>query len=85
MPFINPGHAWLVLLLLLGVLIVKGPGKLPEMGAGLGRAIREFNRSRSDVQQSLLTSLTPATEPVPVAETAVPATAEASDSLRTPA
>ena len=35
MPFISPGHIWLVLLLLVGVLTVRGPGKLPEVGAGL--------------------------------------------------
>jgi TatA/E family protein of Tat protein translocase len=53
MPFINPGHMWLVLLLLVGVLIVRGPGRLPEVGAGLGRAIREFQRTRTEVHDSL--------------------------------
>lgn len=55
MPFINPGHMWLILLLLVGVLIVRGPGKLPEVGAGLGRAIREFQRTRIGVGESLAT------------------------------
>jgi TatA/E family protein of Tat protein translocase len=53
MPFINPCHMWLVLLLLVGVLIVRGPGRLPEVGAGLGRAIREFQRTRTEVEQTL--------------------------------
>ena len=42
MPFVGTGHIWLLLIVLALVLIVKGPGKLPEMGAGMGRALREF-------------------------------------------
>jgi sec-independent protein translocase protein TatA len=49
MPFIGGGHMWLVLVLLVVVLIVWGPGKLPDVGSGLGRAIREFRRTSSDV------------------------------------
>ena len=56
MPFVSPGHIWLVLLLLVGVLIVRGPGKLPEVGAGLGRAMREFSRARGDVVDSVVRS-----------------------------
>jgi sec-independent protein translocase protein TatA len=65
MPFVSPGHIWLVLLLLVGVLIVRGPGKLPEVGAGLGRAMREFARARSEVVDSVVRSPSDATtEPV---------------------
>ena len=65
MPFTSPGHIWLVMLLLLGVLIVRGPGKLPEVGAGLGRAMREFSRARSDVVDSVVRSSSePTGEPV---------------------
>jgi TatA/E family protein of Tat protein translocase len=63
MPFIPAGHIWLVLLLLVGVLIVRGPGKLPEVGAGLGRAMREFHRARSDVVDSVVRSSSEPTEP----------------------
>ena len=48
MPFIGGGHMWLVLILLVVVLIVWGPGKLPDVGAGMGRAIREFRRASTD-------------------------------------
>lgn len=65
MPLTSPGHIWLVLLLLVGVLIVRGPGKLPEVGAGLGRAMREFSRARSDVVDSVV----PTGEPVHHAST----------------
>ena len=33
---------WQILIILLLVLILFGVGKLPEVGRGLGRAIREF-------------------------------------------
>jgi sec-independent protein translocase protein TatA len=48
MPFINGGHIWLVLILV-GVLVIFGPGKLPELGSAVGRTIREFKRSTSDL------------------------------------
>jgi sec-independent protein translocase protein TatA len=48
MPFIGGGHMWLVLVLLVVVLIVWGPGKLPDVGSGLGRAIREFRRTSTE-------------------------------------
>jgi TatA/E family protein of Tat protein translocase len=64
MPFINPGHMWLILLLV-GVLIVRGPGKLPEVGAGLGRAIREFHRTRIDLHERLADAPVATTGPAP--------------------
>jgi len=64
MPFISPGHIWLVLLLLVGVLIVRGPGRLPEIGSGLGRAMREFHKARSDVVDSVVRSSSEPDEPV---------------------
>ncbi len=36
-----------IILILLIVLIVFGAGKLPEVGAGLGKAIRNFKRASS--------------------------------------
>jgi sec-independent protein translocase protein TatA len=38
----QPAH---LLVLLIIVLIVFGPGKLPELGSSLGRGIREFKRA----------------------------------------
>jgi sec-independent protein translocase protein TatA len=37
----QPSHLLLILVL---VLIVVGPGKLPEVGASLGRSLREIKR-----------------------------------------
>jgi len=63
MPFnIGPGELIIVLII---ALIVVGPGKLPDVGASLGKSIREFRKAASDVTDS--TKL----------ETAAPATANA--------
>ncbi|HLK11116.1 MAG TPA: twin-arginine translocase TatA/TatE family subunit [Candidatus Binatia bacterium] len=42
---IQPMHLLLVLAV---VLIVFGPGQLPELGKGLGTAIRDFRRALHD-------------------------------------
>ena len=49
MPFLNPGHMWMLILLFIVVLIIFGPGKLPDVGAGMGRAIREFRSASHEV------------------------------------
>ena len=36
------GHFWEIAILLVVVLLVFGPGKLPEIGGAVGRGIREF-------------------------------------------
>ncbi len=46
------------LLLILGILLlVVGPGKLPEVGSAMGKTIREFRKASSDLQDAA--SLTP--------------------------
>ena len=39
---LQPGHLLVILVL---VLIVLGPGKLPEVGSALGKGLREFKRT----------------------------------------
>jgi len=39
---------WLVLILVL-VLIIFGPGRLPELGGAIGRAMREFRKATTDL------------------------------------
>ena len=53
MPFLNPGHMWLIILLLVVVLIIWGPGKLPDVGAGMGRAIREFRNASHELTSAV--------------------------------
>jgi sec-independent protein translocase protein TatA len=51
MPFVGTGHIWLLGILLVIVLIIWGPGKLPDVGSGMGRAIREFRKASSDTRE----------------------------------
>ena len=50
----NLGPAEMILILALA-LIVFGPKKLPEIGKGLGNAMREFNKARNDFMETLHT------------------------------
>lgn len=48
----NLGPAELILILAIA-LIVFGPKKLPEIGKGIGKAMREFNKARNDFMDTL--------------------------------
>jgi sec-independent protein translocase protein TatA len=78
MPFIGTGHVWILAILLVVVLIVWGPGKLPDVGSGMGRAIREFRKASSDTKDEFARATrvdTPAAAPVASAVSApAPAT-----------
>jgi sec-independent protein translocase protein TatA len=42
------GHSWiLIIIVLVIVLIVFGPGKLGQVGGALGKSLREFRKSSS--------------------------------------
>ena len=47
-----PGPMELILLLVI-VLIIFGPGKLPDIGNAVGKGIREFRRASSDLEDSV--------------------------------
>ena len=53
---------WLVLILVL-VLIIFGPGRLPELGGAVGKAMKEFRKATND----LTTEVTNAAKPEPPA------------------
>ena len=42
-----------ILLILIVALLVFGPGKLPEIGRGIGRSVREFRKAVRDLAQNL--------------------------------
>lgn len=44
---------WEIMLILLVVLLLFGAKRLPEMGQSLGKGIREFKRSLTDVEKSI--------------------------------
>lgn len=45
---LQPTHLFFILLI---VLIIFGPGKLPELGRSLGKGIREFKGAINDVKE----------------------------------
>ena len=55
------GHAPEIIILLIIVLLVFGPGKLPEIGSAVGRGIREFRDATTGVgsPQPMITPAAP--------------------------
>jgi len=47
----TPGPLELVIILVIA-LVILGPGKLPDVGASLGKSIREFRKASSDLQDA---------------------------------
>ncbi|SRR5258708_21433329 len=47
------GHWWILLILAAIALIIFGPSRLPELGSGLGKAIKEFRKATSDMGEAL--------------------------------
>jgi len=54
MPGFNLGPAELIIILAIA-LVVFGPKKLPEIGRGIGSAMREFTKARNDFMETLNT------------------------------
>ncbi len=50
MPNIGPGELILILVI---VLVIFGPGKLPDIGNAIGRGIREFRKASGDLEDSI--------------------------------
>jgi TatA/E family protein of Tat protein translocase len=71
MPFLNSfGPAELIIILVIALLVI-GPGKLPEVGAALGKSIREFRKAATDVKEA--TSIEPANAEEPAKANPAPA------------
>jgi TatA/E family protein of Tat protein translocase len=67
----TPGPLELVIILVIALLIL-GPGKLPDVGAALGKSIREFRKASTDVQEAVKVDTSPM---APAASPATPAPA----------
>ena len=52
----NLGATELIIILIIALLIF-GPGKLPELGRGLGRGIKEFKSATSDLKAQVTEGL----------------------------
>jgi sec-independent protein translocase protein TatA len=68
MPF-HP--LWLVVILVV-VLIIFGPGRLPELGGAVGKAMREFRKATTELTNEVTTAAR-ATPPEPPPPPATPA------------
>jgi len=64
----NIGAPELIIILVIALLIL-GPGKLPEVGASIGKSIREFRKASSDLSDSVNVNVD--TSPLPPTPTAV--------------
>ena len=54
----NIGAPELIIILVIALLIL-GPGKLPEVGASIGKSIREFRKASSDINDSVKVDTSP--------------------------
>lgn len=77
MPLLNGLQPMHLILILVIVLVVFGPSKLPELGSSLGKGIREFKRANDDFQDAKesvksAVSLEPTARPVVTASVAAP-------------
>jgi len=59
---------WLVVILVI-VLIIFGPGRLPEFGGAVGKAMREFRKASNELTNEVTaaTQAKPETPPAPAA------------------
>jgi len=53
---IHPG--WFLLLLVV-VLIIFGPGRLPELGGAVGKAMREFRKATNEITNEVTSAAKP--------------------------
>ena len=66
MPNIGPGE--LILILIIAIVFI-GPGRLPDVGAALGKSIREFRKASTDMADATRID----TSPLPPSTAAAPA------------
>ncbi|HSS94718.1 MAG TPA: twin-arginine translocase TatA/TatE family subunit [Candidatus Dormibacteraeota bacterium] len=62
-----PIHPIWIIAILVVVLIIFGPGRLPELGAGVGKAMREFRKATSELTNEVTSAVQPAPTPPPAA------------------
>jgi sec-independent protein translocase protein TatA len=74
-----PIHPFWIVAALVVVLIIFGPGRLPELGGAVGKAMREFRKATSELTNEVTNATQatptppPAAPPVPVSAPAAPA------------
>jgi len=73
---IGPFGVWEILIILVVVLVIFGPRRLPEMAKGLGQSVREFRKGIKDMKDDFETEVKK-DEATPQAVTTQAAPAEA--------
>ena len=74
------GHLPELIIVLVVILIIWGPGKLPDFGAAVGRGIREFRKASAETRDAMRA----ATADEPVAPASPPQPAAAADTEAAP-
>ena len=62
----NIGPAELIIILVIAIVFI-GPGKLPDVGAALGKSIREFRKASGDLSEATRVDTSPLPPAAPVA------------------
>jgi len=58
------GSHWVyIVILLIVVLIIFGPGRLPELGGAVGKAMREFRKATTELTNEVTTAAQAKPEP----------------------
>ena len=72
---------WIVAILVI-VLIIFGPGRLPELGSAAGKAMREFRKATSELSNDVSSAVNPppAAPPATPSDTAAKSTESTSSS-----
>ncbi|MHB8572622.1 MAG: twin-arginine translocase TatA/TatE family subunit [Candidatus Dormibacteria bacterium] len=64
------GHGWELLIILLIVFLIFGARRMPELGEGLGKGIREFRKATQELTAPMAAA--PPAPPAPAPETPAP-------------
>jgi sec-independent protein translocase protein TatA len=67
-----PIHPFWIIAIIVVVLIIFGPGRLPELGAGIGKAMREFRKATSELTSEVTHTTQAVTSPPPAATPPAP-------------
>ena len=74
------GHWTFIVILLVIVLIIFGPGRLPELGGAIGKAMREFRKATNEFTNEMSSTTQPTKSEPPAVVPTVPSESAAKGS-----
>ena len=77
-----PIHPLWIVAILVVVLIIFGPGRLPELGSAAGKAMREFRKATSELTNEVSSSVNTASATPPATNDSPPTTTEPASSTK---